>query len=199
MFKRIFILCLIATVTHPFISKTSLFAHNKFSSLQCDTVIESPQMGKTQGKFYIKGNKVRMEADSPDEAGISMVTLYDGKTAYIYFPAQNMAMVTPASQVEQQLPVSKDSAELNKKIIGQETVDGRLCDIYEFNDRKGGTYKVWVAKDIDFPVKSEAGGMKTYYKNIRTNVILADSLFTLPQGVNVQGMGDLMQQTGNPR
>lgn len=199
MFKRILILCLLMAGTHSFINKTLLFAQNKFSSLQCDTIIESPQMGKTQGKFYIKGKKVRMEANSPDEAGANMITLYDGKTAYVYFPAQNMAMVTPTSQIDQQMPVPKDDSEFNKKIIGQETIDGRLCDIYEFNDSKGGTYKVWVARDIDFPVKSEAGGMKTYYKNIRTNVTLDDSLFTLPQGVNVQDMGDLMQQTGSPR
>lgn len=199
MFKKIFILCLVIAGSFPFIGKSLLYAENKFSSLQADTVIESPGMGKTMGKFFIKGKKVRLETNSTDAAGTDMVTLYDGQKAYVYFPAQNMAMVTPAPQVEQQMPTP--NAEFNKEIVGQEAIDGKLCDIYQLKDAKGSSYKVWVARDIEFPVKSEAAGVKTYYKNIQVNVSLDDRLFELPQGTQVQDMGGLMhkQQTGTSR
>lgn len=199
MLKRTLIVCLIILGICPFISKASLYAQGRYSSLQCDTEIESPEMGKVSGKFFIKGKKVRMETNSGGSTGVSMITLNNGQKAYIYFPAQNMAMVSSVSDVQAQVPIPKDEPELNKKIIGQGVIDGRLCDIYQLQDNKGESYKVWIAKDLDFPLKSEAAGAVTYYKNVRVNVPLEDSLFELPQGVQIQDMTGLMQRSGNQR
>lgn len=195
MIKRIFFLWMLISTALTFDGARLLFAESKYSSLQCDTLMESDAAGKMQGKFFIKGKKVRMEGVSSGASGINMITLYDGQKAYAYFPEQNMAMVMPASHVSQQMPVI-NSEEFKKKIVGEETIDGRLCDIYQFSDKKGATYKVWVARDIEFPLKSEAAGTRTYYKNIRVNAAINDGIFELPAGVQIQDMGSMMQQAG---
>lgn len=199
MSKRTLIVCLAIFGIFPFVPGTLLHAQDKYSSLQADTEIESPEMGKAQGKLFVKGKKVRMETNSGGATSVSMITLYDGQKAYVYFPSQNMAMISSASDVQAQMPMPKDDAEFDKKIVGQEVIDGKLCDIYQLQDRKGGAYKVWIARDLDFPLKSEAGGMKTYYKNVQVNVALEDSIFELPKGVQIQDMAGLTQQSGSQR
>lgn len=197
MLKRVSALFLAFYTVSLFNVKPLICADNTFYSLQCDSVMEGPGLGKTEGRFFIKGKKVRMESAVAGSTGVNMVTLYDGQKAYVYFPEQNMAMATSVSSMEQQMPLMKDKEELNKKIIGQEIIDARACDIYQFNDAKGVNYKIWVARDINFPVKSESGGMKTYYKNIRMNVSLDDGIFELPKGAQIQDMSGIMQQQQN--
>jgi outer membrane lipoprotein-sorting protein len=192
MLKRIFIICFVLC-TIIFVVKSLLYANDNFSSLQCDMVMEGSGMGVTRGKLFIKGDKVRMETDMPDETGGSTISLFNGEKAYIYFPSQNMAMGISTSQAKEQMPIPKDYKEIYKT-SGEETIDGRLCDIYEYRDPKGQVCKIWVARDIEFPVQSIVGGLKTYYKNIRTNITLDDTLFSLPSGVKIQDMNELIQQ-----
>ncbi len=193
MLRKVLILCLVAVGIA--VSVRTLYAQTqKFSSLQCEVITEDSEVGSSAGKFFIKGNKVRMEINMPGQQGLSLINLSNGEKAYTYFPSQNTAMSMPLAQAKQQFVSSDFSQEFNKKNVGEEIVDGRLCDIYEINNPQGGTYKVWVAKDIKFPVKVDMGKMKIYYKNIQVNTTIEDSLFELPSGVQVQEMGTVLKQ-----
>lgn len=190
--KRISVFCF-ALCMITFAAESLLYAKDNFSSLQCDTVIEGSGMGVTRGKLFIKGDKVRMETSMPGGDGHATVYFCDGEKAYIYFPGQNTAMSISTSQAKEQMPIPKNYKEIYKA-SGEETIDGRLCDVYEYRDPKGQVYRIWVARDIEFPVQSIVGGLKTYYKNIHTNITLDDTLFSLPSGVEIQDMNEVIQQ-----
>lgn len=159
----------------------------KFTSLQCDMITETtakdlPQT-KIEGKYFIKGEKFRMESDSP--AG-TLIFLFDGQKGFQYFPAQNKAVRVSQLEVTKQRISERYKNDLNKTIVGQEGIDGRLCDIYKITDPNMGTINSWIARDINFPVKQETGMLKIYFKNIQTDIPLDDSLFELPAGVEVE-------------
>jgi outer membrane lipoprotein-sorting protein len=169
----------------------SLFgAQKEFTSLQCDVALENNGVIFSKGKFYIKANKSRMESTT---GGVRTIILINADKAYTYIPEQNMAMAMSLSEAKMQTPQVRDFKDIYK-LVGEETVDGKLCDVYEYKDRRAGLTRIWIAKDIEFPVKSETGGVKIYYRNIRIDVSLDDALFELPAGVQIHDMGALMQQ-----
>lgn len=165
-----------------------LFAMHRFSSLQCDMVIEHPQTGRTEGKLYMKGDMSRAELSV---MGQDTVTIMDGNKAYSYAPEQGFAISISISQAKEQVPDVKDY-ETDCQGFGSELIDGRDCGVYQCMKGQSAV-KIWVAKDIDFPVKVYAAGATTYYKNIKLNAAIDDSLFALPEGIKVQDMSQMMQ------
>jgi len=159
-----------------------------FSSIQYDMVYEQPGMGNPSGKVYIKGTKSRIEMD---QAGNKSVTLFDGEKAFMYLPAQNMAIMIPVDQVKQQVPEVRDY-KADCQLLGEESIDGRPCGIYQCS-KGGAPVKMWIDKTIDFPLKTVASGMTMSCKNIVVNAPLDDSLFELPAGIKVQDMSAMMQ------
>jgi len=84
-----------------------------------------------------------------------------------------------------------DAIKKETTYAGDEIVDGRLCEIRQGSLEINGNqipYKVWIAKEINFPLKMEANNSLTRFKNIQVNIALEDSLFTLPAGVQVISM-----------
>jgi prepilin-type processing-associated H-X9-DG protein len=122
------------------------------------------------------------------EGGQTMIYLMDlaTKTYYWYLPQENIAYKmdmgqapeNPVENAEQIIPVK----------VSTETVDGKLCDVYQWTS-EGMTGKEWIWKEKSFPVKMEAttssGTTVIEYKNIVFGP-LADSLFQLPAGVQIQ-------------
>lgn len=167
----------VAAFVHP------LYAKGNFDSLQCDVVKGDKEISITM-KLFIKGNKWRTESPS-------MFVLYNGKMQYIYYPTQNTAVAMPLSAEEVLYGINKafglprvNEKEIGKKLLRQERIEGRECDVYEIS-YQGNTVTEWVAKDLDFPIKIEQGDFFTLYTNIRVNTPLDDSLFELPSGVQV--------------
>lgn len=169
------------------ISASAADTEPKFTSLQCDMITETAAKNlpvtKIEGKYFIKGKKIRMESNSPAGA---LIFLFDGQKGFQYFPAQNKAIRVSQLEVMKQQISERYKNDLSKTIVGQEDIDGRLCDIYRINDPNMGTINSWVARDINFPVKQETGMFKSYFKNIKTDLPLDDSLFELPAGVEIE-------------
>lgn len=78
-------------------------------------------------------------------------------------------------------------------IIGHETISGEDCTIFEVTLVGGDTEKIWVAKNQGYPLKVEAtaGGIMTTieFSEIDLNAQIADSVFDLPEGVQITTMG----------
>jgi outer membrane lipoprotein-sorting protein len=122
------------------------------------------------------------------EAGFAQTMIFDyaaGKM-YTWYPDDNIACSTSISQGTNN--PAQDVNQIVPTYLGTETVDGKLCDKYQYTDQ-GVTTTSWVWKDKSFPVKEETvssyGTSTTEYKNI-VFAPLSDSLFTIPSSVNMQ-------------
>jgi prepilin-type processing-associated H-X9-DG protein len=151
----------------------------------------SGQTQSTTMKIYMKdawlSDKMKFRYEI-SEGGQTMIYLIDlaTRTYYWYLPQENIAYKmdmgqapeNPVENAEQIIPVK----------VGTETVDGKLCDVYQWTF-EGSSTKQWVWKEKSFPVKMEAttssGTTVIEYKNIVFGP-LADSLFQLPAGVQIQ-------------
>ena len=163
-------------------------ADANFSSLKCDMIVESPQIGRSEGRLFMKGDKSRIELNA---SGIQTVTIVNDQNAYMYMPAQNVAMTMALSQAKGQVPEITDYKK-DCEYINDEQVDGEQCGVYRCS--KGGqSTTMWIPANLDFPLKVVSGATTTYYKNVNVNVDLDDSLFSLPQGVQYQDVSGLMQ------
>ena len=146
---------------------------------------------------YVKSLKVRMELRAQDQ---ETVFIMDGQNSYMYFPSSKVAISIPVQQASGQVPVPTSYKEIpGLTKVGQEEVNGKPCDVYEYNE-KGNHHKIWVDKEIDFPIKSESmtgrGKVVNYISNVQKNISLEDSLFKLPADAQVmdqktmEGMGN---------
>jgi len=122
------------------------------------------------------------------EGGQTMIYLIDlaTRTYLWYLPQEKIAYKmdmgqapeNPVENAEQIIPVK----------VGTETVDGKLCDVYQWTF-EGSSMKQWIWKEKSFPIRAEAttssGTTVIEYKNIVFGP-LADSLFQLPAGVQIQ-------------
>lgn len=209
MLRRILVICILAIGVSILNVGISVNAQElpqltkKFNSIQFDCEMNVPGQEAIHSKFFMKDfmsatKNMRMEMNMPASSGggQAIMILNQGKI-YMYYPAQGIAMTmsAPNQQMQQQIPkLPQEYAGAVMKIVGQETVDGRLCDVYSITMPKGENFKTWVAKDISFPVKVQANSFTAYYRNIVLDPVLSDSLFQLPAGVKVQDMDNMMKQ-----
>lgn len=121
-------------------------------------------------------------------AGFAMTYIYDyaaGKM-YMWYPDDNVACSTSISQTTSN--PGQDVEQIVPTYLGTETVDGKLCDKYQYTDQ-GITTTVWIWKDKSFPIKEEtvsSSGTDTIeYQNI-VFAPLSDSLFAVPSSVTMQ-------------
>lgn len=158
----------------------------------------------TQGGEVMTGTvsmKDRLFRSDMTVEGQAMAILHNATGTYTYMPAEGMAMKLAGLDPSQQ-PVegAEDYVgylqEQQAERIGHETLDGRPCDIYRFNDPKiNGTVTAWVWTEKQFPIKLEFDGANTRMlieiQNIRLGASFPDSHFELPPGVQVMDMGNL--------
>jgi len=164
-----------------------------------DQIITSSQGETITSKVWIKGNNMRMEQIAEGE---KMITLMKEGTMYLYYPAQKMAMKmvisVGAGQGGQENP--KDMMEYLKSIkakpLGQEKIEGKLCDIYQVSYPQGLRGKVWVWKAKKLPLKSVmtvgSETITTRYRNVQMGINIPDSLFELPPGTQITDMSQMM-------
>lgn len=169
-----------------------LFAKaEKVPGLYYELVMNSPEMdAQMTGKFWIKGEKIRTEFESPDGAG-TMVNIMNNKEAFMVMESQGIATRLDISQFNEADNTPKDAmkdlAEEDAKLIGKETIDGKKCLIYESKTAEE-SYKAWIWEEYGVPVKVETtaadGKAVIEFKNIAIKDI-PDSMFELPAGVQV--------------
>jgi len=140
----------------------------------------------TKGKVYIKGNKMRMEMETPAGKSINLMDIGTGLMQMLQ-PEQKMyfEMQTPEAGV-----VKTDEALdkiADKKHVGTEKVNGYKCDKYEiiYHDRSLGKMSQWFSKKLNYPIKiiynGPQGEMVVEYKNIKQGKV-DSSLFEIPPG-----------------
>lgn len=175
-----------------FISGTALAL--EFSA---DTVTTTSGF-KTEGKIYFTDDKFRMDMKSPQK--MTMITRRDKKVIWNVMHNQKMYMEMPLKDENKPRVERKFENEVERKLIGKETVDGHPTEKYLI------TYKVensiqkvyqWWATDINFPIRTEDlnGKWKQEYKNIKIGR-QPDSLFEVPSGYKKFNMPSGMMNPG---
>lgn len=174
----------------------------EFSSLRSD--VNYDFNGRSIGggnKFYVKGQKVRFDTYGGED---KIQFLIDGQKGYFFTLPAFAVMAMPSSQIEENMPVPLNYKNIpGLQYLGKETVDDRECDVYEYF-KQDIHYKIWVLKDIDFPIKKEKiskdGSFITRLRNIEKNVALDDNLFILPNGVEILDTNrDLKNNSGSEK
>ena len=140
--------------------------------------------------------------------GTPTVILRNPSGIYNYLPAQGVAMRLPSMEATQQLVPGIDDyrrhlQERNAKLLRTETVNGYLCDVYEYTDPSAaGMTTAWVWKERQFPVKLELHSAHSTtmvdITNVRFDPPISEVIFQLPVGVQIMdadqlGAGKLLE------
>ena len=146
---------------------------------------------ETQGKIYLKGEKMRRDFAAGEEVSATIVR-QDLKVMWLLIPHQKTVMEMPFSKafLEQTMGMTKDQAEM--KLLGLETVNGYETEKYE-TTVKGGDQAVksfvWVAKKFGVPIKmlSQDGKFTMEYRDLKEGGV-PDSVFEIPPGYQKMAM-----------
>lgn len=170
---------------------------NVSSAAEFSADIIQKQGGITnKGKVYIKGNKMRMEMETPAGTSVNLTDMDTGLMQMLQ-PAQKMylEMQAPKAGAVQTDEMLAEIAD--KKRVGTEKVNGHECDKYEiiYHDRSLGKMTQWFSKKLNYPIKiiynGPQGDMVIEYKNIKEGKV-DSSLFEIPPGyhkMEIPGMG----------
>ncbi len=159
---------------------------------------------QTKGKMVFSGNKMRMDIE---DMGVTTALMADEnkKTAYMYNSKDKQALSMPYDQsVTGQTPGEMLDWEKHMaappKLLGEETVDGKACVVYEFTTAKA-TSKTWIDKATGFPIKSESteGGQRVSMHF--TNIVIGnvdESRLTLPPDTEIHDVSELTGGLATP-
>ncbi len=173
-------------------------ATKDFSFEMVSTATNAGQTVSTQGKYWMSGEKMRMEMEAE---GMKAVTIINDKgELWMYNPADKTAMKLPKTDTENEFPNDWTEADQNNmKIVGHEKVDGYDCTIVSLTEDADVT-KMWLRKDIGMPVKMETkspqGDLLIEYKNFNLEKQSSD-LFELPADAQVLEIPDMSKVPGN--
>jgi len=144
---------------------------------------------ETVVKLSMKGNKSRMELT---KAGTTTVQIYRGdkSVSWVLDSAKKTYVEMPMPDAKPFLSGELDETMADRgerKLVGQETVNGYECDRYDFiyTDKTLGTMTQWVSTKLGIQIKMEqkhpsmSGLMEL--KNIKEGSV-SDSIFDLPAG-----------------
>lgn len=169
---------------------------------------------KSSGKIFYKNTKTTRQEI------MGMISIYKHPVSYTLFPDTKRYIVNDLEEMKKNNPMAgvddfdqwlKGS---NMKKVGEETLQGYPCTVYEGNmkiseNQPAMAMKLWYSMKLGYPVKSEStlpspmsGKMTSTLENIKTGK-QPDSLFEIPAGYtqakNAQeamGMGGFMMPSG---
>ena len=151
--------------------------------------ISQQMVYKVSIKAWTSGNsKVRYDIPAAYSGGYTTVIIWDSstRTQYTWYPDQNIACQVPTGQGQDN--PSDNTAQIVPTYLGTDTIDGKLCDVYQYTFESTST-KVWIWKEKWFPIRMEtttSGGTSIMeYQNIVFGT-LSDSLFQIPSSVQMQ-------------
>lgn len=142
-------------------------------------MINTTKGGIFKGKIFISKDKMKMET----QEGIT-ITRMDRKVVWILMPKDKMYMEQPFDPSKAVATSEKVNGEIERKLLGQETVDGKMTNKYQIVYNQNGkreTIFQWLAVGLMIPVKTAAGDNSWImeYKNIKTGK-QSDALFEVP-------------------
>ncbi|MEW6515562.1 MAG: hypothetical protein AB1439_01475 [candidate division FCPU426 bacterium] len=195
------------------------YQHAQWTSQMTQTE-EGGKVTKTSSQIWISGDKMRMETKDR-RTGEQMIIIGDGKDEYIYNPKEKTATKMGAmmrgmftGMMDSEAFQQAAERRKNAKKSGTETVSGKPCTIYAYQQTFGGLtsdVKEWVWTGKNFPMKTIVStpkqamtmmGMKTTVPASTTESVVTDlvlnkavpaSMFELPKGAKVQDMDKMMQ------
>ena len=148
------------------------------------------------GKIFIKDTKIRQETTAEGQTAITILRM-DKKVSWTLMPdaKQYMEMALPFDPSHPSSDNATNAIEYDTTVIGNETINGYDCEViqYTYKNKKYGILVQWLAKKLNFPVKSQTKDSKgkvtstMEYQNIKTGGI-ADSLFEIPDGYTKLGL-----------
>lgn len=165
----------------------------------------------TDSEIWMKDKKVRMKTSV---MGMNMNMVKAGDVLYQWSEGQKSGMKfdttalgAQRNQGSSDYVMRIDEYRSKGKKIGAETVDGHACEIYELTasgpSEKEKKEAVWLAKDLNFPVKYvlETGGSKMTALNtdIQLNPKVDESMFAPPSDVQFQDMSEMMKGMRPPK
>jgi hypothetical protein len=153
-----------------------------------DQVVTVPEQTQQTMYVYIKDAwlsdkmKFRYEMTAGGTITIILIDMATG-ISYTYLPDQNIAYQMEMSENDP----TENSEEIIPVKLGTETIDGKLCDVYQWT-YQDVTAKEWIWREKSFPIRMESttssGTTIIEYKNIVFGT-LWNSLFQLPAGVQI--------------
>lgn len=158
-----------------------------------DTVTTFKGGEETSGKIYYKPDRFRMETKVFQD--MIVITRLDKKVVWNVMPAEKIYMEIPFDLSNRPKVEEKLEGEIERKEVGREAIDGhptiKYLITYMVDKRKDRVYQ-WLAKDINFPVKTSAadGSWTQEFRNIKMES-QPGSLFELPSGYQKMQMPQL--------
>jgi len=140
---------------------------------------------ESQGKVYVKGDKVYREFVTGREVTITILRP-DKEVIWMVMPGRKVYMEMPLTEeMTRELgQLAKDQASMTH--LGTETVNGYLSDKYETSVKNNGGFikhTMWVSKKLGVPIKitSPEGSFSMDYRDIKEGGV-PDSVFEAPAG-----------------
>lgn len=164
-------------------------------------VVSAAEGHSFTGKMYVSGDKTRMDA-----AGAVTITRIDKNVAWVIMPGQNMYMEQPLDPQSVAGAAEKMPGEIERVLIGPDTVDGKATSKYRIRyvSREGEAVVLqWIDPRTGIPVKTAAedGSWSMEYKNLKVEK-QDDGLFEIPAGYQkfvMPNMQDMMNAAQGER
>lgn len=157
-------------------------------------------------KVWTKDELVKTESEFQ---GMKMQMIRNTEGVFSYFSAQNTATKLPKDMdrpnLTTEIPKYKAFLEKNNaKKSGEETVDGKTCDIFIYTDPMlKREAKAWVWREKDFPVQIEVdaaeGKTLIQIQDIKFDVAIQDTEFQLPAGAKIMDMNQMQAPPALPQ
>lgn len=150
----------------------------EFSADVVTTSVGAPTMS---GKMYVSKDKSRMEI----QQGV-VIARMDKKVAWILMPEQKKYMEQPIDPRNAVGTNEKMPGEIERTLVGKETIGGKLTDKYRIVYPvmgKNETVFQWIEPTSKIPLKTAAedNSWSTEFKNLQVGA-QAESLFEVPAG-----------------
>lgn len=178
-----------------------------------DMAITSKTGQKMTGKFYFAFPKQRMDLNSQGR-DVSVITDASTQTSDMLMPQQHMYIESHGGQgnpMAANMPKIDANVDPNNpcaartdvtcKKLGPDTINGRVCDKWEFTDKKTNTTtNTWIDQKLHFPIKTVTSeGSLLEFTNIKDGAPAA-SVFEIPAGYRKMDMGGMGAMGGrNPQ
>jgi hypothetical protein len=137
--------------------------------------------------LYYRPDRWRIEEQG---GAFPVVTIFrlDKKVIWRIMPKDKKYMEMPLTPEDLPLP-EKFPGEIDRKVVGQEEIDGFLCDkmVIRYSSESGESgiaeMSLWISQQLKVPLRTEAPDLdwKTELKRIQAGP-QADGLFEVPQG-----------------
>jgi hypothetical protein len=162
-----------------------------------DMVMTSKDGATTTMKRTIDGARIRTEIAS-DGMTMSMIETGDADgTRYMIMPEEKTVMKISGktvAQAKKSAPVTEIAAGagVQPELLGQETIDGRVCDKYRCVTPEGEGI-AWIDAETHQPAKMVSDGNTVEFKNMRVGAPPAGA-FDVPKDYQVMDMDAQMSQ-----